>query len=51
MEIQGPLCIVPHHDNHWIIGVVSEEMIFLEVQDDGRLIPKLIMEAETLVRV
>ena len=41
MVIQGPLCIIPNHDDHGIMEIIYGFILFMEVQDDGRLVPKL----------
>ncbi len=37
----GPLCIVPNHDDHGIVMGNYVISVFLELMDDGRLVPKL----------
>ncbi len=41
MKINGPLCLIPSHDDHWIISRFYEFMVFMKIKDDGRLVPKL----------
>ncbi len=46
MDIPGPLCMIPNHDDHGIMTSNYEVLIFLEVEDDGRLVPKLMNEVQ-----